>query len=63
MYRDEEEEPVQYIKPYEKQPILMEKGWSEEEVRVWANEQIREPMPLIDSPLIEFTVFQISDQE
>ncbi|MCY7569405.1 amino acid adenylation domain-containing protein [Bacillus safensis] len=63
VYRDEEEEPVQYIKPYEKQPIRMEKGWSEEEVRVWANEQIREPMPLIDSPLIEFTVFQISDQE
>ena len=63
VYRDEEEEPVQYIKPYEKQPIRMEKGWSEEEVRAWANEQIREPMPLIDSPLIEFTVFQISDQE
>ncbi|UDB46533.1 amino acid adenylation domain-containing protein [Bacillus safensis] len=63
VYRDEEEEPVQYIKPYEKQPIRMKKGWSEEEVRVWANEQIREPMPLIDSPLIEFTVFQISDQE
>ncbi|RAP12538.1 hypothetical protein C2W58_03447 [Bacillus pumilus] len=63
VYRHEQEEPVQYIKPYEEQPIRMEKGWSEEEVRAWANEQIREPMPLIDSPLIEFTVFQISDQE
>ncbi|WP_186314856.1 non-ribosomal peptide synthetase [Bacillus pumilus] len=63
VYRHEQEEPVQYIKPYEEQPIRLEKGWSEEEVRAWANEQIREPMPLIDSPLIEFTVFQISDQE
>ncbi|WP_187441329.1 non-ribosomal peptide synthetase [Bacillus pumilus] len=63
VYQHEQEEPVQYMKPYEEQPIRMEKGWSEEEVRAWANEQIREPMPLIDSPLIEFTVFQISDQE
>nr|AHJ59492.1 nonribosomal peptide synthase subunit [Bacillus pumilus] len=63
VYQHEQEEPVQYIKPYEEQPIRMEKGWSEEKVRTWANEQIREPMPLIDSPLIEFTVFQISDQE
>ncbi|WP_186314395.1 non-ribosomal peptide synthetase [Bacillus pumilus] len=63
VYRHEQEEPVQYIKPYEEQPIRLEKGWSEEEVRAWANEQIREPMPLIDSPLIEFTVFQISDEE
>ncbi|MDR0126245.1 non-ribosomal peptide synthetase [Bacillus zhangzhouensis] len=63
VYRNEQGEPVQYIKPYEKQPIRLVKGWSEEDVRAWANEQIREPMPLIDSPLIEFTVFQISDQE
>ena len=63
VYRNEQEEPVQYIKPYEKQPIRMVKNWSEEDVRAWANEQIREPMALIDSSLIEFTVFQINDQE
>ncbi|PCK23220.1 non-ribosomal peptide synthetase, partial [Bacillus pumilus] len=63
VYRNEQEEPVQYIKPYEKQPIRLVRGWSEEDVRAWANEQIREPMPLIDSPLIEFTVFQISQHE
>ncbi|MBG9910866.1 peptide synthetase, partial [Bacillus xiamenensis] len=63
VYQNEQEEPVQYIKPYEKQPIRLVKGWSEEEVRTWANEQIREPMALIDSSLIEFTVFQISEQE
>ncbi|CVN45624.1 putative non-ribosomal peptide sythetase [Streptococcus pneumoniae] len=63
VYRHEQEEPVQYIKPYEKQPIRLVKGWSEKEVRAWANEEIREPMELIDRSLIEFTVFQISDQE
>ncbi|MDM5296915.1 amino acid adenylation domain-containing protein [Bacillus pumilus] len=63
VYRNEQEEPVQYIKPYEKWPIRLVKGWSEKDVRAWANEQIREPMALIDSALIEFTVFQISDQE
>ncbi|MEC0968682.1 non-ribosomal peptide synthetase, partial [Bacillus altitudinis] len=63
VYQHEQEEPVQYIKPYEKQPIRLVKGWSEKEVRAWANEEIREPMELIDRSLIEFTVFQISDQE
>ncbi|QKJ38992.1 amino acid adenylation domain-containing protein [Bacillus altitudinis] len=63
VYQHEQEEPVQYIKPYEKQPIRLVKGWSEKEVRAWANEEIREPMELIGRSLIEFTVFQISDQE
>ncbi|MFS0655356.1 amino acid adenylation domain-containing protein, partial [Bacillus sp. 179-C3.3 HS] len=63
VYQNGQEEPVQYIKPYEKWPIQLIKGWSEKDVRTWANEQIREPMDLIDRSLFEFTVFQISDQE
>ncbi|WP_353853829.1 amino acid adenylation domain-containing protein [Bacillus sp. Bos-x628] len=63
VYQNEQEEPVQYIKPYEKCPIRIVNGWSEEAVRAWAKEQIRKPMAMIDSPLIEFTVFQISEEE
>ncbi|MGE6631993.1 amino acid adenylation domain-containing protein, partial [Bacillus sp. NPDC077027] len=63
VYRDAEEEPVQYIKAYEKMPIQIVKGWSKDDVTAWANEQIRQPMELIESCLIEFTVFQMSDEE
>ncbi|WP_395947934.1 hypothetical protein, partial [Bacillus sp. WP8] len=63
MYGDEEEEGVEYMKGYEKERIGMEKGWSEEEVRGWGKEEIGEGMGLIERGLIEFRVFEMSDEE